>query len=309
MSDTPQSPTHGRIVVGTDLSPRTGPAIEWAAKRADAAGVPLLVTLVVPPGPLLLRNGIDDAAIVADIGRHLHDRGEQKLADEKARIAQAHPDLVVETRLYEGDTISTLADATDSAALVVVGARGSTMPIAIPAVGGTSDALVTRARGPVAVVTDAVQATAGGPVVVGVDDSPASVEALRVAVDEAVALGVGVEAIHAWDVGPWMADMLVGWSVDQATMGGTLESMMDALISPYAQEHPHLRIERRLVPGRASDVLGSASEGASLLVVGSRGRGGLAGLFFGSTSREVLRRAKCPVIVVRAPGEEPASGR
>ena len=72
MSDTPQSPTHGHIVVGTDLSPRTGPAIEWAAKRADAAGVPLLVTLVVPPGPLLLRNGIDDAAIVGDGSRYHH---------------------------------------------------------------------------------------------------------------------------------------------------------------------------------------------------------------------------------------------
>jgi len=61
------------------------------------------------------------------------------------------------------------------------------------------------------------------------------------------------------------------------------------------------RVTQRVVMGQAAPVLIDASHGAALLVVGSRGRGGFAGLLLGSTSQHVIARAACPVVVVRAP--------
>ena len=40
------------------------------------------------------------------------------------------------------------------------------------------------------------------------------------------------------------------------------------------------------------------STAVDLLVVGSRGRGGFAGLLLGSTSQAVIQHAVCPTIVV-----------
>jgi nucleotide-binding universal stress UspA family protein len=60
--------------------------------------------------------------------------------------------------------------------------------------------------------------------------------------------------------------------------------------------HPHLLIER----GRVWDVLSPIMqrENTDLLVLGTRGRGGLRKLALGSVAEEVLRRAACPVLTV-----------
>ncbi len=60
-----------------------------------------------------------------------------------------------------------------------------------------------------------------------------------------------------------------------------------------------LEVEHEAVPGSPSEVLVDASEGASLLVVGSRGEGTLRGLVLGSVSTHCAQLAHCPVVVVR----------
>ncbi len=54
-----------------------------------------------------------------------------------------------------------------------------------------------------------------------------------------------------------------------------------------------------MVDGSAAWALIQASNGAALVVVGSRGHGGFAGLLLGSASQALLRHADCPVAVVR----------
>jgi nucleotide-binding universal stress UspA family protein len=60
--------------------------------------------------------------------------------------------------------------------------------------------------------------------------------------------------------------------------------------------------ERRIVVG-AAKVLIDASQGATMLVVGSRGHGGFAGLLLGSVSANVAEHASCPVLIIH--GHQP----
>lgn len=135
-------------------------------------------------------------------------------------------------------------------------------------------------------------------ILVGVDGSEASFEALRWAVCEARVHGSVVEAIHAWrflNIGAtgFGATALDGEEVESAArveLASTVAVVdADGLVSPIVQT---------LVCGHAASVLVEAAKDAELLVVGSRGRGGIAGLLLGSVSREVAHHASCPVVIV-----------
>ena len=67
-----------------------------------------------------------------------------------------------------------------------------------------------------------------------------------------------------------------------------------------------IEIERRVVEGGAARVLVDAAADGDLLVVGSRGHGGFAGLLLGSVSQQCAHHAHCPVVIVQAP--RPAAG-
>ncbi|WP_426567399.1 universal stress protein [Streptomyces canus] len=70
-------------------------------------------------------------------------------------------------------------------------------------------------------------------------------------------------------------------------------------LAGHTDSFPDVTVRRDLVGGKASEVLFEASKAAQLLVVGARGRSGLAGLLLGSVSQAVMTRAHCPVVTVR----------
>jgi nucleotide-binding universal stress UspA family protein len=63
--------------------------------------------------------------------------------------------------------------------------------------------------------------------------------------------------------------------------------------------YPGLKVDLQVLRGHAGDALVRASADAQLVVVGARGRGGLAGLLLGSVSQALLQHADCPVAIVR----------
>jgi nucleotide-binding universal stress UspA family protein len=147
-----------------------------------------------------------------------------------------------------------------------------------------------------------------GRIVVGVDGSQASKEALSWALAEARLRGDTVVAVHAWTP-PYMTPAALPGGLVPPVDDNVTEAIRKAAEELLAQTVSEaaaddLTIEQRLVEGPAATALIEAASGAELLVVGSRGHGGFAGLLLGSVSQQVADHAPCPVVIVRAPEDE-----
>ena len=140
-------------------------------------------------------------------------------------------------------------------------------------------------------------------VVVGVDGSPVSERALAFAFDEAALRGAPLVAVHTWlDL---VADPVVGLLTDWAAVEAEEQVVLGERLAGWARKHPDVPVRRVVRRDGPTHALLTEAEGAQLVVVGSRGRGGFAGLLLGSVSHAVLHRSPCPVAVVRPeePGE------
>ena len=144
--------------------------------------------------------------------------------------------------------------------------------------------------------------TAAGRIVVGVDGSECAKAALRWAMTQARLTGASVEAVHAWHA-PGTSGAGYGWAT-AASVGDTFDAeaakVLDETIAEVSAhlDHP-VEVLARAMPGPPSQVLLHAADGASLLVVGSRGRNGLTGMLLGSVSRHCAEHAPCSVVVAR----------
>lgn len=292
--------TAGRIVVGTDGSLRADKAVAWAANRAAARNLPLLILLVVPELPLPGRTA---AAAAINQGTNYVDdflaESQQKVEAVAERLRAEYPGVEIEARVVQGHASSILAEASKDAALVVVGARGQNAPLSVKLLGGVSDAVASHAHGPVAVISDFAEENPNGPVVVGVDDSAPARAAARIAFDAAQVRGVPVIAVNAWDFGPYDAFNAEIWDHSMQQINTSLTDLVNEVLAPLREEFPNVEVEVRIVRGRPENAIVDASKGAGLVVVGSRGRGGFKGLMLGSTSKHVLRESHAPVIVTR----------
>jgi nucleotide-binding universal stress UspA family protein len=155
-----------------------------------------------------------------------------------------------------------------------------------------------------------------GVVVVGVDGSPGAKAALRWALAEARLRQTRLRAVHAWApnyVGGPYASMTGGYGFVAADEGDYVsairqaaEEMLERVIAEMAAEAAGVEIERQAVEGVAAQVLVEAAGAGDLLVVGSRGHGGFAGLLLGSVSQQCAHHARCPVVIVHADKPSPS---
>lgn len=139
-------------------------------------------------------------------------------------------------------------------------------------------------------------------IVVGVDGSDESDAALRWALEEARLRGAIVEAVHAWGypptaVGPGFVAMIDAELIE--TLHQAAEEVIDRALTEAAGEAGDVKVVRATPEGPAAPALLEAAEGAELLVVGSRGHGGFAGLLLGSVSQQCAHHAPCPVVIIR----------
>ncbi|MFI6445703.1 universal stress protein [Kitasatospora sp. NPDC050543] len=132
-----------------------------------------------------------------------------------------------------------------------------------------------------------------GPIVVGFDGSPESVAATDWAAREALRHRLPLELVHAW---PWTEPHVLG--SDDAKRWGRQRLVQREVALRAAL--PGVEVSAVHVPDAAPSVLEAAGRNASMLVLGSRGLGTMRGFLVGSVSQEVLSRAACPVVLVRA---------
>ena len=136
---------------------------------------------------------------------------------------------------------------------------------------------------------------AQAPVLLGTDGSPASELATAIAFEEASRRHVDLIALHAWSDKEIFELPGLDWSAVKAEE----ERLLSEALAGYQERYPDVTVTRLIVCDRPARALVETSESAQLIVVGSHGRGRLAGTFLGSVSNAVVQSVRMPVIVAR----------
>jgi nucleotide-binding universal stress UspA family protein len=294
-------PSRRGILVGVDGSAAALAAVRWAARDAALRDVPLtLVHVVNAPVP-----GWSQVPALAGFRQWQEKRAREfiksaiKVAEEST--GERGP-LQLDSKVFYSATVPTLVGLSKEVEMVVVGYQGHGGVLVRNFLGSVSSGLVYHAHCPVAVIHDdepLVTNVARAPVLVGIDGSPASEAATAIAFEEASRRGVGVIALHAW-TDLRVSDFKevfpnVNWDAELSHEEETLAERL----AGWQERYPDVGIRRKIEIGEPARPLIEASEWAQLLVVGSHGRGGFAGMLLGSVGAAVVNRARIPVIVAR----------
>ncbi len=284
------------IVVGVDASASALQAALWAAAEAAQRREPMRLVSAIDNAEFTYSAWLAPTQAYFDA---LDTEGRQILADVADAIHRAHPDIEVTTDLHRTGPAAALVEESDRALMVVVGSRGMG-GFRSMLVGSTAVTLAAHARCPVAVVrgrTPDETPRTDGPVVVGVDSSATSDNAVATAFDEASWRNAELVAVHTWtEPGVFNHSQP---EQDQARVNEEHELLAERLAG-WQEKYPDVTVRRVVSKGSPVDCLMDNSAGAQLLVVGSRGHGGFAGMLLGSTSQALVYHATCPTLIVPA---------
>jgi nucleotide-binding universal stress UspA family protein len=137
-------------------------------------------------------------------------------------------------------------------------------------------------------------------IVVGVDGSDSSRQALTWAVHYAVLIGAGVDAVISWNypTGYGMGAVASDWNP-----GEDARDLLAKTVASVLGDDIPVALTQVVREGNAAQVLLDETKDAQMLVVGSRGHGGFAGLLLGSVSAHCAEHAHCPVLVIHGKGQ------
>lgn len=277
-------PPIGSIVVAVDADAPVDSVLVAAADLAASTHRPLHVVNatgvgIVPWSTLML------------------ERQEAKLEHLRGRLAALSGVGVTSQTVLE-QPAAAIVRASDAAEVVVMGS-GRLGRLAAEALGATTHQVVSHAHCPVLVVPDELSLPAQGSVVVGVDAEEHCAPAVEVAFAEASRRGVPLVAVHAW----WMehVDPLADpreWVAGEHPAVETERLAISEMLAGWSEKYPDVELSTWIRRGEPVPVLRGAARSAQLLVLGTRGRGGFAGLLLGGVSSRLLHDSPCPVLVV-----------
>jgi nucleotide-binding universal stress UspA family protein len=293
------------IVAGVDGGPDGLRATEYAAKLAVSEGRPIRLVhayhMTPMAGPMVPPVSLGE----------IRNAGARALADAERLLADIAPGLEADSRLVPGSPAGALVEASKSAAVVVVG-RSAAHGIGRFLSGSTSTAVAAKARVPVVSVSGSWSPEHDQDrVVIGADGSPQGRDALAFAFAEASRRNAALMAVRVFETTPrWTFDVAhiedegAAWFEDA-------ELALAEDLAGWCEKYPDVPVFRVVERSpSAAEMLVNRSDGASLLVIGARGHGGLLGLDMGLTALNVLAHAHAPVAVVhRGEGDIEASER
>ena len=282
------------IVVGMDGSAASAQALVWAAREAALHDLQLTAVMAW--------RGLAQHHVDPNI--HFEDDYDQTDAEQALDVfvheaIGSSMDKDVRTVAVQADPAPGILDLSRDASLLVLGARGLGGFRGL-LLGSVSQRILFSPRVPVAIVRSEEPHREGDDerIIAAVDGSEDSHDALRWAISEARVRGAELIVVNAWTfsvVGrphrtlTYLTDMFAASS----------EAILDAalLAASDARELPD-RVEKVSYLGGAAEVILAQAERADLVVVGTRGRGGLKDVTLGSVSQQVARHSPCPVVVV-----------
>jgi nucleotide-binding universal stress UspA family protein len=279
------------VVVGVDGSSTSLAAAEFAADEATLRKSPLLILYGHDRHPLLSAWRPRTEPYVARGIRGLLDAVAQQIQDRS-------PSVDVSIDLLPGDPGFALIERSEHAHLVVVGHSGR----GAAALGSVAAKVASHAHCPVIVHRPFAGLQRGsGPVTVGVDGSALSAAAVEFALDEAAMRGADVNAIYVWTHPPGADPAgLHPATYSYAEARSEAERMLAEQLAGSPSAYPDVCVVHEVVHSLDTPrTLLERSGRAQLIVVGSRGRGGVARLLLGSVSQALINHAGCPVAVVR----------
>ena len=139
-------------------------------------------------------------------------------------------------------------------------------------------------------------------IVVGVEGSGYARAALIWALEEAQHRSAVVEVVTCYSPTYVPAAPDLGYvPIDPLDLVNEVEKLQGQVIESAleAAGHPEVEVRRTMRKGRPTETLMAIAEGADMLVVGNRGRGGFAGLRLGSVSQAISHHSPCPLVIVR----------
>ena len=280
---------HGRptIVVGIDGSQDGLLALRWATDLAAKRDWMIRGVHVVdeerPAHPLIAATDQDDGTEVLE-----------DAADELAILG--HSAATLEIR--HGHPAHTLLEAARSAALLVIGRRGSG-GFAELTLGSVSQVCAALTRTPLVVVPDTWKPDNElGMVVVGVDGSPDNQGALGFGFEYAAERGAELVIVHV-PVAPDPYPRTDVWlDPADAPWQKTAHTLITESVAGWPDKYPDVVFRTHYRAGHPVEVLAQHSKAADLVVVGGLGRSDFNELRLGSVSRGLLHHTHCPVAII-----------
>ena len=283
------------VFVGVDQSVCSREALAWAATDAAARHSRLTVAGVVD------LPGLGDVPLTGQLLDAARRAAQQTVDAAVARARWVAPDVEVEGRVLTGNPAAELLLLCDGADEIVVGSHGTSQLTAL-LIGSVGTQVAEHASVPAVVVRSRPGA---GRVLVAIDNSPHSDAALEYGFAYADRHGLPLVALHVYSLGafvyPVMPYPLPPYPIAEELARIRAEGARTAehSVGRWTAKYPDVVARTDVAEGAAVQQLVEASRTASLVVVGTRGHGGLAGILLGSVSHGVLRHAHCPVVIAR----------